>query len=437
MPYIRSFKINNLFGYRNIEINQNADCIIIVGENGSGKSTVMNCLYYVLTKRFEDLLKIDFESIEIIFNSGKKFELRHKDIVPVQPIRLNMTERRFVTQLNEVIQIGDIRFMAKVFESGMQYEEQVVEVANFLKTKKIPTARFSPISQYNCVKSIFIDSKQFLFESTISELSKYLLPENQIFHLTTYRRVETPKAADEKEDPNTEIVYGMKDVKKMLKDIQDEINEKNRIGFNNMMISLLDNLVLKKEHQEQIRLDVGKVGIVLSRLGTQLSDVLRNSIIEYCQKQEDSNSELDFLIEELIKLYELQEELDKSIVQFCTRCNKYLKGKQFEYDVANVRVTVRSTHNGVPIDLEALSSGEKQMIGLMAKMYLSRERDFVVLIDEPELSLSIKWQETILEDMYQSGKIKYMMAVTHSPFIYDNSMSKYAVGMSNFVKDLK
>ena len=70
-------------------------------------------------------------------------------------------------------------------------------------------------------------------------------------------------------------------------------------------------------------------------------------------------------------------------------------------------------------------------------MYLSKEKEFIVLIDEPELSLSIKWQETILEDMVQSGKVKYLMAVTHSPFIYNNSLQKYAVGMSNFVKNVK
>lgn len=163
---------------------------------------------------------------------------------------------------------------------------------------------------------------------------------------------------------------------------------------------------------------------------------MRDSIIKYCKSNEKQNNELDFFIEELIKLYEQQEDLGNSIVQFCDRCNKYLRGKKFEYDVESVNVLVRSEYTGEVIGLDLLSSGEKQMVGLMAKMYLSKEKAFIVLIDEPELSLSITWQQHILEDMMDSGKIKYMMAVTHSPFIYDNSLQKYAVGMSNFITDL-
>lgn len=438
MSYIKSFKINKLYGYRTIEITQNADCIILVGENGSGKSTIMNCLYFVLSKKFDELVKIDFESLEIIFHTGKKFVLRHTDIIPIQPIRLSMTERRFVNQLNEQLKLADIKTIIRIFENEHIYERQIENIESLLKTKKVfLSSRFTSESFYNCVKAVYTDFKLYMFEKTVEELSKYLLPSNQVFHLTTYRRVETSACENTIEDTTSEIAYGMRDVDMMLKSFQNEINERNKVGFNNMMISLLNKLVLKEDHKDIKSLNIEKVKIVLSRLGAHLSDDLRDTIIRYCQNHKEANSELDYLIEELIKLYEQQEELDNAIVQFYTRCNKYLNGKKFEYDVANVQIMIRSEHNGVPINLEALSSGEKQMVGLMAKMYLSKEKEFIVLIDEPELSLSIKWQETILEDMVQSGKVKYLMAVTHSPFIYNNSLQKYAVGMSNFVKDVK
>lgn len=434
MPYIRSFKIKSLFGFRSFDLTNNDDCIILVGENGSGKSTIMNCLYYILTKNFEELVKIDFEYVEIVFNTGKKFKLYRNEIIPNQPVRLSMTEKRFVNHLNEKLTIDDFKILSKIFESNHDSELQIEEIAQLLKNKNVITSRYSYATIYRSLKALYIDAKSYSFEKTVEELSKYLYPAQQVFHLTTYRRVEAPVEDVESDDSRFDIVYGMKDVEQMLTAIQNEIIERNRIGFTNMMISLLNKLVMKEKHQD-VKLDLDKVKVVLSRLGSQLSNELRNTIIEYCINHNEENSELDYLIEELIKLYEQQEDLDNSIVEFYTKCNKYLNGKQMEYDVANIKVNIRSTYNGDYIGFDVLSSGEKQMIGLMAKMYLSKEKEFVVLIDEPELSLSIKWQESILEDMFQSGKVKYMMAVTHSPFIYNNHLAKYAKGISNFITD--
>lgn len=432
MPYIKTFKITRLFGYKDVEINHKSDIIILVGENGTGKSTIMNCLYYLLTKNFQALVKIPFETIEIVFQTGKKFFFRHKDIAMRDSIRLGMSERRFINYLNEELKIHDFQLINNIFDSNNSYSDKLDSVMNLLQVKKIKsTARYSPDTIYMCVKAIYDDIKAFNFEQQIETLDKYLYPSDQVFHLTTYRRVEANFIDEDNSD--RKIVYSVNDVDKMLSSIQNEINERNKIGFNNMMVSMLNKLCLKHEHSTVENLDLKKVQIVLARLGSKLSKELHDSIIDYCQNDRKSNKELDYLIEELIKLYEQQEDLDKLIDNFCNRCNKYLRGKQFVYDDANVNVVLRSDFTDESLALDTLSSGEKQMVGLMAKMYLSKESNFIVLIDEPELSLSISWQQHILEDMIQSGKVRYMMAVTHSPFIYDNNLQQYAIGMSNFV----
>ena len=46
-----------------------------------------------------------------------------------------------------------------------------------------------------------------------------------------------------------------------------------------------------------------------------------------------------------------------------------------------------------------MSSGEKQIVSLFARLYLTGKDDYVILFDEPELSLSIKWQEKLLKDI--------------------------------------
>jgi predicted ATP-dependent endonuclease of OLD family len=58
--------------------------------------------------------------------------------------------------------------------------------------------------------------------------------------------------------------------------------------------------------------------------------------------------------------------------------------------------------------------------------------DFMLIIDEPELSLSIEWQEMILPDILKSGKCKSLIAATHSPFIFDNELDDCAHSLDEF-----
>lgn len=63
---IDSFKIDSLFGTTSILIPFPSDGIkILIGENGLGKTTVLNILYYALTKNFRRLLQYNFEGIEL------------------------------------------------------------------------------------------------------------------------------------------------------------------------------------------------------------------------------------------------------------------------------------------------------------------------------------------------------------------------------------
>jgi len=70
------------------------------------------------------------------------------------------------------------------------------------------------------------------------------------------------------------------------------------------------------------------------------------------------------------------------------------------------------------IALDNLSSGEKKII-LILIFCIFYEKS-ILLIDEPELSLSILWQESIIPDILEHTKIKRIIVATHSPFIASN-----------------
>lgn len=57
------------------------------------------------------------------------------------------------------------------------------------------------------------------------------------------------------------------------------------------------------------------------------------------------------------------------------------------------------------IDTQGLSSGEKQIISVFSKLYLEDNKKYIILFDEPELSLSIKWQAKFLPDIMDTKNV--------------------------------
>ena len=70
-------------------------------------------------------------------------------------------------------------------------------------------------------------------------------------------------------------------------------------------------------------------------------------------------------------------------------------------------------------------------------MYLSESKNkkHFVLIDEPELSLSVPWQRRFLVDIKNGKHCSGLVAVTHSPFVYENELKPYAHGLDEFINE--
>lgn len=182
------------------------------------------------------------------------------------------------------------------------------------------------------------------------------------------------------------------------------------------------------------------IEIILARVGDQISETDKARIREIVQNKEisDTDNSLFYFLQILVDIYEQQKELDNSINTFKEVCNKYLINKKVVYDESKIKIYIQSDDSEEPLSLSKLSSGEKQIISIFSNIYLSEdEKPFIVLFDEPELSLSIFWQRTLLPDIVNSGKCNFLLAVTHSPFIFENELERYAIGLNEFIHPIK
>ena len=55
---LKSITITNLFGRNDVTLQFDKEVNIYIGENGLGKTTILNCVYYVLTKKYDKLFSI-------------------------------------------------------------------------------------------------------------------------------------------------------------------------------------------------------------------------------------------------------------------------------------------------------------------------------------------------------------------------------------------
>jgi ABC-type cobalamin/Fe3+-siderophores transport system ATPase subunit len=57
MPEITEFAIRGLYGYRDITIPIRDNKIVLVGVNGLGKTTIINLLYFFLSRQWYQLFE--------------------------------------------------------------------------------------------------------------------------------------------------------------------------------------------------------------------------------------------------------------------------------------------------------------------------------------------------------------------------------------------
>ncbi len=454
---IEYINIYGLFKRYNVKLPFSHIANIYIGENGMGKTTILNCIYFLLDKKFSRLTEINFEAIEIKFqNEIKPHLVTINDFEKYN--NKNMQKRR--TYLDEEIIehfLGDfiLDYSEKSFFSGYDLEREVEKVSRRISmTLDIPVnvARRS-VYEYLDVKNLFskIDkSKEGDIEKVKSLIKSINENINQkILYLTTYRRIEDDYSklnisAEKARESDALIRFGMSDVLNTKNKILENIRREAIEGLNKMAGVLLkqySNLNINQDRYKK-SIDIKTVQLVLNRIGDEIDDRAKTKIIDLISRDDiktENYKLLRDLLDKLIISYESQKEYDDKIKRFAGTCNKYLNGKQFYYNPSELTLEIYITANGEMtqeiVELPQLSSGEKQIVSLFSKLYLENEKENIVIIDEPELSLSMRWQSMLLPDIIRSNNCKLLLTVTHSPFIFDNEFDLDARDMRKFIEN--
>ena len=133
---------------------------------------------------------------------------------------------------------------------------------------------------------------------------------------------------------------------------------------------------------------------------------------------DDSNRRVMTLyVSDTAKKLEVLEDLSERVGLLVDNINGKFTQKRLQVDRAHGFQVIG--HDGRPLPLDALSSGEQHELVLLYDLLFHIKPNTLVLIDEPELSLHVVWQKRFMRDLLSIAETTGLDALvaTHSPFI--------------------
>lgn len=478
---ISEFAILGLHGNKNIRLKLEDNTLILVGENGTHKTTILTLFYSFLAGEVEGLAKYEFDSLEMIIN-GQKYELSvygggdfigelttYFESSKVQSY-LKLNQSFPVTLIYDILKKGDFVSLYPHADKLLKYHEQSLPLV--LKHKGMG------IDASYELRKFFLEFQYMRSCSDkLKEINKlFQNNNNRVLYFPTYRRIEQDlrNSIELQNKQKTllgqyidsldtvpkegEVKFCRKISESGMEDIQKLLENKIKFLKNKKTESetYLKNEFAEMAYDEEVYQNISKddfekyssdlIQKVFDRIkkDEQIKPKLRSSLLDphILEVEESKSLKTLHILKRYIESYQKTFEYEEPLNQLCEACNRYLHSNEIVFDPTKLEVYIRNrqTSENSPerrIDLNQLSSGEKQLVSLFTHLYLADGTQYFVIIDEPEISLSVEWQETFLEDIRNGTFCSGLFVATHSPFMFDNSLRKYAHGVGRFLEVLE
>lgn len=213
---------------------------------------------------------------------------------------------------------------------------------------------------------------------------------------------------------NSVLSYSVKDLDKVVSEVQIDL-QGYKVNYYN-------------SSRNEVTSDFGKTKVDVEYINT--FDVPTAKKSKYSQLMQElerivyqhNNAELSFYDYRMMSLNypEKRQEIEDNISTLFGVIDKFFKpsGKHIELDKENNRLVFVLDTTGGNIQLEQLSSGEKQLLIILFRVFLMQKKSYILLMDEPEISLHIDWQNQLIDAIQILNPNAQIILSTHSPSIF-------------------
>lgn len=436
---IKSFFATHVFGYMNFEINFNKDKNFLVGKNGSGKTTALKLINALIMPNFKELLKTQFsECYLLLYIHGKE--------VCIYSYKREDTLFFGVNSIEDVLEIPyrpDI-----VLEVKNRKDNRLEEFLEDINYKY----RLHPVIEYISE----IPSPVFLGLDRRTDCEK---PNNDYFlEREAWLNIRKNNITRDKKIIEGSIGSGLMEIELLVKNaykyIRDLEVEQTQVLRNQILVSSfkylnfneneLFNISISKNERRKLlkrESEIKKALINIVDFDSSINEEVDLFFKKLNSMFDGMSSENKYKIEFLLnkaqieRMYKIVDIIDehksrnddyyKPINDFLSTINKFYQdsGKRLEIDTVGQLVV--KIPDGKESTIESLSSGERQLLVIFAHSYFNQSNIFI--IDEPEVSLHLGWQEKLADNIFLANTESQFILATHSPEIIAGNKNK-AVG---------
>ena len=409
--YIESFKVTKLWGYRDIDLPFYSDVNILIGPNGSGKTTVLNLLHSILTTDLSNITNIKFDQAEIKLRSFKGKSIKTiKVYIEEDLLKLKLGKKVYSYDIHS-LSIGwysQVIFLDDSFDDSNRIIRQpkgIDEIINLVPLVWLPVNRRLPVTEdeeKSNSRRKPLESVDIRLDDLLEDLSRY--------HSILNSRL-SERYGDFERQVLSVILYS--------KD-HDQVNS---------ILEAVPTSLPTESEKDQLRKTFDDAGLLDKQMQNKINDHF--AAAEDAVKRIRDNPEPDNILEDIVVLplisrtkdmvkyaRELEEDREKIFAPlhlYENTVNVFLEDKTIKVDESgDLKIKLSSKSE---LNWRSLSSGEKQILILLTQALLKLDEPVVYIADEPELSLHVTWQEKLLESLATLGGQKQIIVATHSPDI--------------------
>lgn len=400
-------KVKDFGGSRDFAVHFNDSVNVIIGRNGSGKTRFINLLQGVLSANPFSLYTIEFSEVEILLTS-KNDKQRRKILVSreysdddvVINYKIGTRIFRFVIPLR----VLDIDSMSSAMRRRIFLGAEAVklELDNIINVSSISVGRDifkrldeEPIDRISRKNFSVIDTK---LSDLLNQLKSYqleLASQASEESLKFQQDVLSLMLWDEKFDSIREFDYGEVSIEEQREGLKKAYKDLG--AYSNVIQKKIDKHIdAIKKASENMRGNKSD--------GITIDDLMPLPLLRRTKQILEISNSTD----------ERRRDIFSPITDFIKILGKYFDDKNVSISREGQLIILV---DGKQIQYLDLSSGEKQILIVLTESLLKRQRTNVFFADEPELSLHVKWQASIIADMKSLNPNGQIIIATHSPEI--------------------
>lgn len=398
-PSLIRYSVAGLFGSekpRAFELDK-ASPTILTGSNGSGKSTILRSISAVGEMDLHALCVLPFEEISLTFSNGPALSIRRVD-------------EGLLFRRDSLTWAFDSEIYGLRHRKAMKEADEAPAFRRGIARSQV---------KRRVAKEMFGSEKGEWLQRTLEDFPVLYISDQRL--MVSRRTGRHPSALPRGEGPQ------VKAVNEFARELRDSITFAQRQyvtvsqeldeGFYRKVIDALDHPV-EIENLRGLLADVTDAASRLRAVG------LLGEERELAAKSDRLEAEavrpvIKTFAEDTLRKYEVLMPLQKKLRVFIEFLDKHYRGKSVEIQQEKGFVIRLGDGKDDLLLPSELSSGEQQILTLAYQLVFKTRLGTLVLIDEPELSLHVNWQQSLIDDLSSLGQqqeLSFLLA-THSPTV--------------------